>query len=205
MPDAMRDPVLAHFTAAASTYAAHSASWPWSWLRRRELAAVMHAAGVVRGLTVLELGCGSGYYTRALLAAGASRVVAVDRAAAMVAELPADGVEGVVGDAATVSLGATFPLVLIAGMLEFVADPEGVFTNAARHASPGARLVVLAPRDDRAGRAYRAWHARHDIPIQLYARERLDAIATRTGWTLRTWTTLAPFNAVATFDQAAAA
>ena len=205
MADATRDPVIAHFTANATDYAAQSASWPWSWLRARELTAVMAEVGAPGATPALELGCGSGFYTRALLAAGASRVVAVDRTAAMVAELPTEGVLGVVGDAATVSVAERFPLILIAGMLEFVADPEAVFDNAARHAAPAARLVVLAPRDDVAGRLYRAWHGRHGIPIQLYSRGRLERVARATGWTLDRWSALAPFNGVASFTLAAAA
>ncbi len=205
MADATRDPVIAHFTANATGYAAQSASWPWSWLRARELSAVMAEVGAARATPALELGCGSGFYTRALLAAGASRVVAVDRTAAMVAELPTVGVQGVVGDAATVSLTERFPLILIAGMLEFVADPEAVFDNAAGHALPAARLVILAPRDDVAGWLYRAWHGRHGIPIQLYSRERLERVARATGWKLDRWSALAPFNGVASFTLAAAA
>lgn len=203
MADAMRDPVVAHFTAHAGGYAAQSASWPWSWLRARELRAVMDKVGPVRATPVLELGCGSGFYTRALLAAGAARVVAVDRTAAMVAELPTSNVQGVVADAATVSLSERFPLILIAGMLEFVDDPGAVFSNAARHAAPAARLVVLAPRDDAAGRLYRAWHGRHGIPIQLYSRARLEHLARSTGWSLDAWSALAPFNGVASFTRAA--
>jgi SAM-dependent methyltransferase len=205
MADATRDPVVAHFTAQANGYAAQSASWPWAWLRARELHAVMTQVGAVRGSTALELGCGSGFYTRALLAAGATRVVAVDRTAAMVAQLPAERVQGLVADAASVSLSERFPLILIAGMLEFVADPDAVLATAARHAGPAARLVVLAPRDDLAGRLYRAWHGRHGISIQLYSHARLDAIARATGWSLDRWSALAPFNGVASFTLAAAA
>lgn len=204
MADAMRDPVVAHFTAHAGGYTAQSASWPWSWLRARELRAVMDTLGAVRGRPVLELGCGSGFYTRALLAAGASRVVAVDRTEAMVAELPTQDVQGVVSDAATVSLAERFPLVLIAGMLEFVADADAVFANAAHHAQPAARLIVLAPRDDVAGRLYRAWHGRHGMEIQLYSQGRLERLARATGWSLDTWAPLAPFNGVASFTLTAA-
>lgn len=205
MAAATRDPVVAHFTAHATSYATQSATWPWASLRARELQAVMAAVGPVPAAAVLELGCGAGFYTRALREAGARHVVAVDRTPAMVEQLPTDGVRGVVGDAATVDLGERFPLVVIAGMLEFVDDPSPVFANAARHAQPAARLVVLAPRDDLAGRLYRAWHARHGMPIQLYSRARLATLAQDTGWTLDRWTTLAPFNGVASFTYAARA
>jgi SAM-dependent methyltransferase len=69
------------------------------------------AAGYVRcalpaGSEVLELGCGAGRITRALLAAG-HRVVAVDQSPAMLARVPS-GAERILADATTVDLGRRF-------------------------------------------------------------------------------------------------
>ena len=95
---------------------------------------------------MLELGCGAGFYTRALLARGAAHVWAVDLAVEMLRALPRDHVTPVLGDAANVTLGRTFALILAAGIFEFVAPPR-VLANAAAHAAPGARLVVLLGAD----------------------------------------------------------
>jgi SAM-dependent methyltransferase len=141
----------------------------------------MTLAGRVDGATVLELGCGAGFFTRALLAQGAVHVWAVDRAAEMLRALPRDHVTPVLGDAATVALGRTFPLILAAGMFEFV-KPDGVLANAAAHAASGARLVVLYSVPTLAGRAFRAFHASHGVDARLYAREEFDVAALGSGW-----------------------
>lgn len=151
-------------------------------VREREELAVLTAAGDVTDLDVLELGCGDGHYARALVAAGARRVVAVDLVPEMVAQVTAPGIEGVVGDAARIDLGERFPLVVAAGMLEFSDEPAEVLANASRHAQAGARLVLLAPTADLAGALYRAWHRTHGVEVHLFTRQQLDGLARAAGW-----------------------
>ena len=74
----------------------------------------------------------------------------------MLRALPRDHVTPVLGDAANVTLGRTFALILAAGIFEFVAPPR-VLANAAAHAAPGARLVVLHSAPTLAGRALRTF------------------------------------------------
>lgn len=138
--------------------------------------------GDVAGQDVLELGSGSGFYTRELLRAGARHVWAVDVSAAMLGGLPCGPVTRVEGDAASVTLGRRFPALLSAGMLEFVPDPAAVLSNAAHHAESGARFVLLVPRNSMLGRAYRAFHAAHGLRIRLFDRIELETVAARSGW-----------------------
>lgn len=101
------------------------------------------ATAVSRGADLLELGCGAGRVTRALVAAG-HRVVAVDTAAAMLACLEGvAGVETVLADAATLDLDRAFGGVVLASYL--VNDPSrgGAFlATARRHLAPGGAVVV---------------------------------------------------------------
>ena len=114
---------------------------------------------------------------RALLR-GAAHVWAVDLAVEMRA-LPRDHV-AVLGDAANVTLGRTFALILAAGIFEFVAPPR-VLANAAAHAAPGARLVVLLGADT-CGTALRTFHAGHGVDARLYAPKEFDEAALTSGW-----------------------
>jgi len=131
---------------------------------------------------------------------GAARVVAVDLSEAMVASLPGPPVEGVVGDAATIALGRTFTHLLSAGLLEFVPDPAEVLVNARRHADPGARLVILYPRHNLAGRGYRRYHRRHGFAIHLFRPAAIEAMAGAAGWRCLDSHPVAPFSCVATFE-----
>jgi SAM-dependent methyltransferase len=194
------DRTTEYFNRQAASYQTASTRGLWAWLRSRESRAVLALAGRVAGAEVLELGCGAGFYTRALLARGAGHVWAVDRAAEMLRALPRDGVTPVLGDAATVTLGRTFALIVAAGIFEFVA-PERVLANAAAHAAPGAPLVVLYSAPTLAGRALRAFHAGHGVEARLYGRNDFDAAARRSGWTVEEWRACGLFGIAARYSR----
>jgi SAM-dependent methyltransferase len=161
---------------------------------------VLALAGPLEGASVLEFGCGAGYYTRELLARGAAHVWAVDRATAMLNVLPHTGVTPVLGDAATVTLDRTFALIVAAGMFEFAA-PGPVLANAAAHAAPGARMVVLYSTPTVAGRAFRAFHARHGVDARLYPRVEFDRTALESGWRLEEWRACGLFGVAARYAR----
>lgn len=100
--------------------------------------------GFCRG-TVVDLGCGGGLLAVPLAAAGA-RVVAVDLGRSAVREAAAHGgggVQAVVGDIAQCPVvSGQADLVLLADVLEHVADPAPVVAEAARLLRPGGHLFV---------------------------------------------------------------
>jgi SAM-dependent methyltransferase len=197
------DRTTEYFNRQAPSYQTASTRGLWSWLRSKESRAVLALAGRVDGATVLELGCGAGFYTRALLAQGADHVWAVDRAAEMLRALPRARVTPVLGDAATVAMGRTFALIVAAGIFEFAA-PARVLANAAAHAAPGARLVVLYSAPTLAGRAFRAFHAGHDVDVRLFAREEFDDVAFASGWKNEEWRACGLFGIAARYSRRAA-
>jgi SAM-dependent methyltransferase len=194
------DRTTEYFNRQAASYQAASTRGLWSWLRARESRAVLALADRVDGAAVLELGCGAGFYTRALLARGAVHVWAVDRAAEMLRALPRDHITPVLGDAATVALGRTFALIVAAGIFEFSA-PARVLANAAAHAAPGGRLVVLYSAPTPAGCAFRAFHAGHGVDVGLYTREEFDAAALASGWRIEEWRACGLFGIAARYSR----
>jgi len=190
------DRVSEYFTGRASDYQARSTRFPWGWIRSRELTRVGSLLGDIAGLDVLELGAGAGFYTRELTRRGARQVWAVDISRAMLAALPAGRITPVLGDAATIRLDRAFPVLLSTGMLEFVDDAAAVLANAAHHAEAGARFVVLAPQATILGHFYRGFHRSHGIDIRLFDRSWFETFAPRSGWQVRTITSVAPFSLV---------
>jgi SAM-dependent methyltransferase len=173
--DRQLDHTTEYFNRQATSYQTASTRGLWSWLRSRESRAVLALAGRVDGAEVLELGCGAGFYTRALLARGAVHVWAVDRAAEMLRALPRDGVA-----------------------------PARVLANAAAHAAPCARLVVLYSAPTLAGRAFRAFHAGHGVDARLYTREEFDDAARGSGWSIEEWRACGLFGIAARYSRQAA-
>ncbi len=94
--------------------------------------------------TVLEVGCGTGHFTR-WWAEQKLRAVGIDISEVMLAEARRrDGVEYVQGDAQALPYSdQTWDLVAMITTLEFVSDPERALAEAIRAARQGLLLGVL--------------------------------------------------------------
>ncbi|WP_433802763.1 class I SAM-dependent methyltransferase [Actinomycetospora sp. CA-084318] len=134
----MSDPYVEH----AAAYAAHNAVAPYNAYYERP--ALLDLAGDVSGLDVLDLGCGPGVTTAALVGRGA-RVTGVDGSAPLLAH--ARGLS----DAAFVVHDLADPLpfpdgsfdLVVAGLvLHYLPDWTAVLAEVARVLRPGGRLVA---------------------------------------------------------------
>jgi SAM-dependent methyltransferase len=189
-PDRVDD----YFSARAPDYQPRSTRFPWSWMRASELKAVRSLLGDVAGLDVLELGAGAGFYTHEIVRWGARHVWAVDLSEVMLARLPSGPITPVLGDAAAIRIGRHFPVIVCAGMIEFVAEPAQVLGNAADHAEANARFIILAPRKCPFGRLYRGFHRGHGLQIQLFDQNWFEASAVRSGWQVAAMIPVQPFS-----------
>jgi SAM-dependent methyltransferase len=110
-------------------------------LPRPAEADTIHAAISARG-SILDLGCGTGRFARALAALG-HEVVAVDREPAMLGGLDeVDRITPVLGDLGSLSLGRTFDVVLLASHL--VNDDDlgpRALAVARRHVEPAGVVI----------------------------------------------------------------
>jgi ubiquinone/menaquinone biosynthesis C-methylase UbiE len=121
------------------------------WRAYSETPSFLGLVGDTAGLSVLDLACGDGFYTRRLATAGASRVVGVDSAAAMIALARGsdDGsasIEYHVADARSLDLGEQFDLVTAAFLLNYASDAGELLEmcqSIARHLRPGGRFVAI--------------------------------------------------------------
>jgi 2-polyprenyl-3-methyl-5-hydroxy-6-metoxy-1,4-benzoquinol methylase len=119
----------------------------------------------LRGLAVLEAGCGAGRFTEVLLDAGA-RVVALDLSAAVEANL--ETCRGRPGHfvcqadvlKAPVAPGS-FDLVLCLGVVQHTPDPERTIAALASYVKPGGRLVLDHYSHGPAGRSRKIAAALH--------------------------------------------
>ena len=112
----------------------------------------------IKGARVLELACGSGFFTQHLLDLGASSIVGVDVSQAMVnaaqteiSKRPdAAKCKFIVADCSAPfdAEGGEFDLVFAAWLLNYSSDEAqmtSMFENISKHLKPGGRLVTVTP------------------------------------------------------------
>ena len=135
-------------TDLAGAYSATGSAWQAGPGRLYDrLAGIVVDAGPVPlgGSLALDLGAGTGAATRALLAAGAARVVAVDTAVGMLAHDARRRPPAVAGDALALPfVGGAFDVTVAAFSLNHLVDPAAGLREAARVTRPGGGIVASA-------------------------------------------------------------
>ena len=59
--------VYSHFDANADLYKQNSLSFPWSIIRNKESKEVVNLLGNIKNKNILDVGCGTGYYSNLLI------------------------------------------------------------------------------------------------------------------------------------------
>jgi 2-polyprenyl-3-methyl-5-hydroxy-6-metoxy-1,4-benzoquinol methylase len=174
-----------HYEAQADGYDRHVNWGPLRFLRRRERSAVLQLARLedpaVR--TVIDVGCGGGFYSRAAKRAG-KWVHALDIAPGMIERLRAEVDEATVADLESLSLPRRYDVVLCCGVLDFVTRPEAAFERLCALCAPGGRLVVLVPRAGPGSFPYRFEKRLAGLRVNSYRRAWLAERAARHGLAL---------------------
>jgi SAM-dependent methyltransferase len=118
----------------AVTYATHAAFVPALG------APVVELLAPQPGERILDLGCGDGVLTEALVAAGAE-VVGIDAGEDMVAAARARGLDAHVGDGQALAFTAVFDAVFSNSALHWMLDRDAVAAGVFRALRPGGRFV----------------------------------------------------------------
>jgi SAM-dependent methyltransferase len=115
----------------------------------------------VQDRQILDLGCGPGWYSKAMEQAGA-KVVGLDLGAADVHKAGENGVAAMVGDGMNLPFAdATFDGVFCSNLLEHVPDPMAVVDEIARVCKPGAwAWISWTPW-------YSPWGGHEIVPLHL--------------------------------------
>jgi ubiquinone/menaquinone biosynthesis C-methylase UbiE len=150
---------------------------------------LVKAARITPGLDLLDVGCGTGGFARAIARSVPARVTGYDRSQRFVAfarrlpRLPAGTLRWVVGDAQRLAFGAScFDRVLLSLVLHQLADPRAAVAEAFRVLRGGGLVLVrtIAPQDA-AGRV----PARYLPGMAAADAARLPRIEAVTGWLVR--------------------
>lgn len=171
---------LTYYSRIALGYHRRVARGPLSPLRNRERTMVLELARLVPGLSLADVGCGSGFYALEAKRRGL-RVCAIDAVPEMLAQLDGQVDEVRLGDLESLSPWSAFDRVICAGVLDFVADAEEAFANLCALVAPGGWLVVLAPSAGPGGWLYKAEKALFGLRVNLFEPAWLQERARRYG------------------------
>ena len=135
----------------ANVVAAYERSFTQIPLRRYvELPSVYQTLGDVNGMSILDVACGTGYYTRELRQRGAARVVGVDLSEDMISAARSRedeqqiGVEYVVADAGSLRHLGDFDVVTGIHLLHYATSPEHLkrmCQSISSNLKPGGRFI----------------------------------------------------------------
>ncbi len=192
-----------HFDKMAPAYDHLSDRFPWRWLRQREAQTILSLLGNIVGKEILEFGCGTGYYSKLLLDAGADQLWVVDLSQAMLDQLSAPRITKICGDVSSVELSRLFPVSVSAGLFEFVEDCPKVLGNIAKHTDADGSIVILYPLKGFLGSLYRWTHKLNGLEIRVFTVREFQALAEDAGLQIVETQKCGLFSAVSTFRRLA--
>ena len=149
---------------------------------RRRYAKTLEACCPIEGKTVLDVGCGPGYYAVALAQKGARRILGIDLSPSMIAlaqkHAESAGVEKtcefVVADFAALPLREKFDYAVVQGFMDYVAEPDKIIEKTLSHTA--GRAFFSFPKDG----GFLAWQRkiryRWKCDLFLYNRVQLDRL-----------------------------
>ncbi len=147
-----RDAVRGFFDSLAGSWDADRAEEP------EKIRAILRRAGIVPGVEVLDVACGTGVLFPYYLELGAGSVTGIDLSPEMIrraeAKFSDSRIRLLTGDAAELDDGC-FDRIVVFNALPHFPDPERLLRSLAARLAPGGRLTVA---HDRCRAAVNGWH-----------------------------------------------
>ncbi len=188
-----KERALRYFLKRAGDYHRRVERGPLKILRRRERDAILEMASFRPRQSMLDVGCGQGFYALEAKRRG-MRVCALDVLPSMVTPLAGAVDEVLVGDIEEFRTRALFDCVVCAGVLDFVLEPPRAFANLCRLVAPGGRLVLLVPRSGLGGLVYRVEKMSFGMRINFFDVGWFERMIRGTSLAISRWAHPLPFN-----------
>tara|TARA_Y100000294_G_scaffold155453_1_gene155680 strand:+ start:1173 stop:1775 length:603 start_codon:yes stop_codon:yes gene_type:complete len=187
-----------YFDSFAGEYSSKSHKGFCIGFRKKEEKAVLNAIAPSPGISYLELGCGSGYYTSLISKRSPSLLIAVDISQKMLKHLHVKKAKKVRADIQNVSFRQQFDRIICAGALEFLDDISVFLANMEGVLSTNGKMVLLLPRKGICGFFYKFFHSFHGVKVKLFTEKELKSVLVQGKWKLESLTVPTPMTYVLT-------
>lgn len=193
--------VLEHFNLASKKYVSASNKGLWKIVRNRETSAIQKLVLPVDSkATALDLGCGAGYYSTILKKLGFKKITCVDFSPEMLAQISSSDFIKIESNIETFKSDEKYDLILCAGALEFVDNPNQVFQNVKKMLNPGGAFVILVPNENLFSIFYKLYHRKHRIDVKIHSVDTLNQLAETSGLKLVKYIGVFPMTKVFRFE-----
>ncbi len=150
--------IINFFDKRAEKYLKNSNCFPWNFFRARELHSIEKLLNPNHGSTLLDIGCGAGFYSLYFLKSYKLKIMGIDSSPSMIQQLANQGVECLNINIEDFESGQSFDNIICAGALEFIESPESVFLKSSKFMINSGRFVILVPSPNIFGIFYKLYH-----------------------------------------------
>lgn len=153
-----QETMMPFFENQHQSYLQRSQRGLWQHFRKREMATILKMLRPIRGQSLVDLGCGAGFYAIPLQVEYGMNVLAVDSSPGMLEGLKQKNIKTLLSPIESLGDIGRYDHALAAGVLEFIFPANVVFTKCRDFLNVGSKLIILIPTDNWAGWAYRLAH-----------------------------------------------
>ncbi len=159
--------MINYFDERAKNYLKKSHRFPWTFFRKKELALVEKFLSPEKESSLIDLGCGAGFYTISLKKKYNLKVLGIDSSASMIQALSEMGIEGKVSKLEDLVVDKKFDNALAAGVLEFVPNAKKALEQISMTIHLKGKLVILIPMSGPFGFVYKQFHHLQKCPTYI--------------------------------------
>ncbi len=174
--------VIHHFDKKSEKYDLNSKTLPWSLIRYFETNIILKLVGKIKNKEILDVGSGSGYYSKIMLKNKAKIVFALDASQKMLNQIKDKKVKKICQNAESFLIKKKFEVIICAGLLEFVNSPQKVLKSIRKVSKTNSKLIILYPSNNFLAKIYKSYHLRNGIKIILFDENKIKNLFKKTGW-----------------------
>lgn len=174
--------VKIYFDRKSSKYQRNSISFPWNVIRKFEKRIILSLLGNTKNLDVVDVGSGSGFYTKIILKNKPKKLYAIDNSVKMLAQIKEKKIKKIAQNIELLKLNKKFDKLLCAGLIEFTTKPLKALNNINKIAKKNAILVLLCPKNNFFGKIYQFFHLNNNIKINLFSINEIKYILNKSEW-----------------------